>query len=570
MPDLEHTYLDHDLALLRAIAMQAGVELTAPNARAAAAELAAALRDPETVDLLLAHAIGQPDNSPSEESETGARSALNALLRAGGRFAVAPFARRFGEPRPLGPGALSRERPWENPVNATEALYFNGLIGRAFMDSEAGPQEYFFLPDDLIPNLPPPPEQPTGSIGELIPTTAPDEARPASSALVDDAVTVLAATQKWGGLSSPPQRAGKPATTRQPGRAPRADELAPFLRLPAFEFVSALLVDLQLITPGGKLDRDHVKPFLSASRADQLRTLAEAWRDSKSWNDLLHVPSLHAEPGAWHNDPLTARALIIRLCADLPSGEWKSVDAFVAFVREHHADFQRPAGDYDSWYIRDSASGDYLRGFEHWDQVDGALVRYLIAGPMHWLGLTDVSSDGFRLTPIFSALVGRSEWNIPEKQKSIALKTDGTLVVHRAANRFDRFQAARIGEWLTPKEKDTYEYRLSGSSLQAASAQGITAKHVLAFLRRACEQPAPQLVMDAVERWGKNGIEARASRPTILRVGSAELLDLLRRSPKTKHYLGETLGDLIVEVKNWEKLREGMLELGIVGEFVNG
>lgn len=552
MPDLEHTYLDHDLALLRAIATQAGIELTAPNARAAAAELAAALRDPETVDLLLAHVIGQPDHSPGEESETGTRSALNVLLRAGGRFAVAPFARRFGEPRPLGPGALSRERPWETPVNAAEALYSNGLIGRAFMDSDAGPQEYFFLPDDLIPNLPPPPEQPTGSIGELIPTMAPDEAHPASSALVDDAVTVLAATQ------------------RQPGRAPRADELAPHLRLAAFDFVSALLVDLTLIAPGGKLDRERVKPFLSASRADQLRTLAEAWRDSKSWNDLLHVPSLRAEPGAWHNDPLTARALIIRLCADLPSGEWKRLDSFVAFVREHHADFQRPAGDYDSWYIRDSATGDYLRGFEHWDQVDGALVRYLIAGPMHWLGLTDVSSDGFRLTPILSAFVGRSEWSLPEKQKPIALQPDGTLVVHRAVNRFDRFQAARIGEWLPPKEKETYEYRLSGSSLQAASAQGITAKHVLAFLRRACEQPAPQSVIDAVERWGRNGIEARASRSTILRVGSAELLDLLRRSPKTKHYLGETIGGLMVEVKNWEKLREGMMELGIVGEFVNG
>ena len=36
--------------------------------------------------------------------------------------------------------------------------------------------------------------------------------------------------------------------------------------------------------------------------------------------------------------------------------------------------------------------GDYLRGFSTWDEVDGALVRFLITGPMHWLGLVDLAA----------------------------------------------------------------------------------------------------------------------------------------------------------------------------------
>ena len=50
-------------------------------------------------------------------------------------------------------------------------------------------------------------------------------------------------------------------------------------------------------------------------------------------------------------------------------------------------------GDYDSWYLRDAESGEYLRGFEHWEQVDGALVYYLITGPLHWLGILHLGAS---------------------------------------------------------------------------------------------------------------------------------------------------------------------------------
>jgi len=42
MPTLETVYLDYDLTFLKAIASQAGIELNAPNARAAATQLAGA------------------------------------------------------------------------------------------------------------------------------------------------------------------------------------------------------------------------------------------------------------------------------------------------------------------------------------------------------------------------------------------------------------------------------------------------------------------------------------------------------------------------------------------------
>jgi hypothetical protein len=560
MPDLEHTYLDYDLTLLKAIAGQAGVELTAPNARAAAVELAAALLNAEAVELLLARVLGDPAQSlqfSNLQSQT--RAALDSLLQADGKLPAAPFIRRFGEQRPLGPAALARERPWENPANATEALYFNGLIGRAFMESEAGPQEFFFIPGDLFPNLPKAQPAPEVSPAEAVAPAESAAAQPASSAIVDDAVTVLAAIQL--GL-------------------PLDDPLAPHLRLPTLDLILALLADLNLLAGNNKLNPEPAKNFLRGLRGEQLRQLAEAWRDSKTWNDLWHVPTLRAEPGAWSNDPVATRAFVIRLCADLPVGEWRSLESFVAYAREHHPDFQRPAGDYDSWYIRDAGSGEYLRGFEHWDKVDGALLRYLISGPLHWLGLVDKgethpstalrsAQDAFRLTPIFAALAGQAEWEIVDKAKPMIARGDGVLLVGRSVNRYDRFQAARIGEWLAPGPlggDDAYSYRLTGNSLQAAARQGITAKHITAFLRRACER-VPHHIIEAVERWGRNGVEARAGKMLVLRLSSADLLGFLRRSPQASRYLGESLGPTAVEVKNWEKLREAMIELGLAAEF---
>ncbi len=546
MPSLEQSLLAHDLALLRAIADQAGVELTSPNARAAAAELAVALKQPETFELFLARVLN------SLVPNLHAERPVSALLASQARYPLAAFIRKYGDLRPLGPAALAREQPWKNPATATEALYYNGLIGRAFMDSDTGPQEFFYIPSDLVPLMPSLDSSPTVSAAQAVTPLEADSANAqlASSILVDESVTLLAAVQRY------------------PGEVLTTDDLSSYLHLPVFDFLTALLTELNCITADRKLDPEVVKPLLQSARGEHLRNLCEAWRESKAWNDLLRVPSLRPEPGAWLNDPVTTRNFILKLCTDLPVGEWRSLDSFVAFVREHHPDFQRPAGDYDSWYIRDATSGDYLRGFEHWEQVDGTLVRFLVTGPMHWLGLTDLRADpdAFRLTPIFTALCGNGSWEIAEKSAQILCKHDGTLVVSRSVNRLDRFQAARIGEWCNVgASPNAYEYCITGTSLETAAEQGITAKHILAFLKRACEY-VPEHIKETIERWGEHGIEARAATLMVLKLKDAELLEKLMRFAKTRRYLGEAIGDCAVEVKDMERLREAMLEMGLAVE----
>ena len=50
----------------------------------------------------------------------------------------------------MGAGKRDRERPHLKPASTAEALFYRGLLARAFFDTEKGPQEFAYIPDDLL------------------------------------------------------------------------------------------------------------------------------------------------------------------------------------------------------------------------------------------------------------------------------------------------------------------------------------------------------------------------------------------------------------------------------------
>lgn len=557
MLSLERTLLDYDLQLLRAIAETAGVELQSGNARAAALELAAVLLEPETVRLQL---VGLPD---------GARDLLARLHEQGGRAPVGAFVREYGNVRPLGPGARMREAPHLQPENDVEVLWYRALLGRAFADEDGSPQEYFYIPTDLLPLLPARTQTPHVAELDAASTVEISDFTPARSTLVDDACTLLAYLQRDG----LPSDAG--------GVLPEATRaaLAPYLQQPAaLDLIWQLARERRWITgEAATLDAARVRAFLEAARGAQLQILAETWRDSISWHDLLHVPGLVFDTA--HTslpDPQRARAAVLAVLRQAPGGQWSSVAAVVRYIYKQQPDFQRPGGDYDSLYVRDARTREFLRGFAHWTRVDGALVRFLITGPLHWLGLCDIApgvnpteadaETAFRPTPMFAALVGRGAWDIAEPKTPLQAYPDGRLVAARATSRYDRFQAARIAEWNPRRDQERYSYQITANSLQRAAEDGIALRHVRAFLKRATGDALPPKLETVLQRWDARGVEAKLRWAYVLQVRSEEVMEQLRSNAHTRQYLGMALGPLAVEVKarDWQKLQRALLELGIL------
>jgi hypothetical protein len=571
MPDLRRALLDHDPDVLKVIADLWGVELpTASSKEAIVEELMPALRDPVRVNEIV-------DGLPEE-----ARAALTTLAR--GPQPAAQFAREYGPLRQMGAARREREQPWRNAPSPFETLWYRGLLASAFIDDGRGPEEFAFIPSDLIPLLP---ESLTPSIDLTLPGLALPVTRhsPLVFDAVDDVTTLLAYLQIN-------------AVTLYDDRLPSSARaaLTPFLRQPAaLDFLTHLVGALGLaeglpFRPAAAAAR----PFLEAERSKQVQTLAEAWRASREWNDLKQLPGLLFEGTAWRNEPVAAREAIVRWLAHVPCGEWWSLDSFVAALKERQPDFQRRGGDYDSWYIRDAASGDYLRGFANWERVDGALIRWVIENPLCWLGLIEISTTenteftekgkekdkdrdkdsvfsvnsvvkAFRVTPYGLAFLGKDDWPAGPPVVPLLASADGLLRAPAAANRYVRFQVTRIADWLR-LEEDHYAYRLTPASLERAAQRGITVGRIAAFLREATRGDAPPALLGALQRWERAGTEAALDDVVILKLKSDELLETLRATPTLRPYLGERLGPGVITVRREaaDELRAALAEVGIL------
>jgi hypothetical protein len=557
MQDLLRTLQDHDLGQLRIIAELWGLDGPSGTTVEAARRLARAMLDPAAAREI------------AEGLRPADREALDYLLAQEGRLPLPDMTRRFGPLRKMGAGRRDREKPWRTPASPVEALWYRGLIARGFAETPTGPQEFAFIPSDLMPLLPvpeAPAEQPFGHLA----ATPPSIARPASSAAaVDDATTLLAALRRRDAKALPLG-------------ARRTAGLAPFLFQPAS--VNQLLVILQeqglLAGPPYRPTPETVRAFLDTPPAEAARQLLDAWRSSHAWNDLQQIPYLEAPSSGWPNDPPVARRAILHFLKDIPPRQWWDLESFVAAVRERQPGFQRPAGDFDSWYLRDLRHGSFLRGFEHWETIEGALLRSMISYPLHWLGVADLGGptpesppDAFRLTS-FAPLLSAPQEAIglgTDASARVSLEFDGRLHVPLAASRAQRYQIARITTWERLDDAG-HHYRLTPSSLQLAARQNLQVTHVRTILETATGRPLPAALARAIERWAASGAEAHLDRTLVLRVSSRRVLEELRRNRATARYLGEPLGPtaILISQRDWERLCAATARLGLLIDSPTG
>jgi hypothetical protein len=540
MPDLIHTLQGHDLGFLKIVAGGWGVELVAPDAAAAMPILCNALMERPLVQEVL-------EALPPEAHE-----ALQALLENDGRLSWPVFCRRFGEMRPMGPGKRDRERPDLQPVSTTELLWYRALIGKAFFNIEAEPQEYAYIPDDLVEFLSPLAADSIALLGR--PASPVECAHPilATDRIVDHACTLLAALRMSMDISSLDTGWDLPAGT-----------------------LKDLLVTTGLLDFSNIPLPDVTRAFLESSRAEVLSSLAQSWVDSTTFNDLRHLAGLKFE-GEWRNDPLQARMTVLEMLSRLPEDSWWSLSAFIAAVHNRVPDFQRPAGDYDSWYIRKEDSETYLRGFSSWDDVDGALLRYLITGPLHWLGFFDLAAPSpdqpaaaFRPSAWAPELwMGAPPKGLPTENQPVRVSSDGRMVLSPLTPRPVRYQAARFCNWEGETPND-YRYRLSPASLERAQQQGLKVQHLVTLLRRNVSGPLPPDLLQALERWEKFGAQAHLEKAILLRVSSADVLAALRKT-RAARYLGEALNATTVIVKpgGENAVRSALAECGYLADAV--
>jgi hypothetical protein len=552
MTDFIQSLQSRDLSYLRIVAGFWDIPTEHLDSHSALQHLSDAIKDPVLVQEVV-------DSLPSE-----ARAALDDLINNTGRLPWSVFTRNYGVVREMGPGRRDREQPYRNATVPAEMLWYRALVARAFFDTPDGPQEFAYIPEDLLGCLPAPVHQAVPPLGRAASPAERGQTFLADDAILNHCCTYLAALR----LDLPE------AELMSQGVGGGFAE-APFTP----QALRALLGAAQLLDGGGNPAPEPVRAFLEMPRANALVTLARAWMHSPLINELRLLPGKVFE-GDWHNDALRARQAVLDFVSTIPRVTWWSLSAFETDVQARHADFQRPSGDYDSWYMRDEISGEFLRGYSHWGAVDGALIRYVICGPMYWLGLVDLATPlpkadisesplpvtAFRLSGWFDDILGGElPQGLPAEDQLVQVGSDARLRVPPLVPRAVRYQLARFGIWEALKN-GIYVYRLTPASLSRARQQGLQQGHLIGLLRRYA-QAIPPYLGKALERWNEYGTEARIQNVVVLRLSSPDLLQTLRGS-RAARFLGEPLGPAAVIIKPgaWSKVIEVLAELGYLGE----
>ncbi|MEM9774011.1 MAG: hypothetical protein AAF902_05490, partial [Chloroflexota bacterium] len=265
----------------------------------------------------------------------------------------------------------------------------------------------------------------------------PEKWTPAATSAVDDFVTLMTLAQ----------------TNRL--KNGQTEQVLPYLinkdpnRLNLLISIGVALAFLKRSEDGFRPSKAAVD-WLHKGREGQLQELANGWLVC-GWNGLKHVPTLSCEGSNWSNSPEQARKALLDAITLDPN--WRPHSEVVERIKKENPDFQRPNGNYDIWYIRDLATGEYVSGFENWDLVEGRLLRFLIEQPLNWLGLADVGAGVYRLTERAIAWINEDTVAEVEAAEGLSLSNNGLLIMPPSVDRYKRFQAGRFAE-LEPTTPD--------------------------------------------------------------------------------------------------------------------
>jgi hypothetical protein len=340
-------------------------------------------------------------------------------------------------------------------------------------------------------------------------------------------------------------------------------------------FVHALAKTCGLVLPNSSPSPESIGQFLQADRLSVIKEWCSTWKTGSEINDLLMIPGLEFE-GTWRNDPVYSRQAILNQISSFDVRTWYSLSSFTAFVKRELPDFLRPAGDFNSWSIRKTGEKEYLTGRGHWEEVEGAYLAYLFAGPLHWLGIVDLayasvqaSPIAFRLSPLAGyLLVETSTPPLLAAEVAPKLLTDLTVVMPINASRLMRYQVGRFTRIISNSTLET-RFQVSADSLTNAEKNGLKVEQFLQLLEKFNKTPLPSSFKKLAERWDQRHVEVKMERVTLVRFDDPSILSLLMENPRTARLIREKLTEtsIIIETSGMELIKKTLLESGVLSQI---
>ena len=476
----------------------------------------------------------------------GARECLFMLINSGGKLPWSQFSRSYGDIRVMGAAKRERIHPEREPINISEVLWYSGLIGRAFFADKPEPREFVFVPDEIQDLFMDYDQGREGMLGKEYSLPKGIEIKKAHDYILDDICTILAGLRM--GLN--------------------IDQIEPMRSNFNPQVILPLLVSMKLYQTKKGLNLDSVQLHLTKPRPEAYYDTLQAWLKSSSIHEILLMPNLVIEGEVKINSPII-RQRLIEMIDTIPPNSWWDIEVFVRDVKANHPEFLRVAGEMDAWFVKNPLTDTVLNGFEHWENVEGAFIRFFIATILFNLGLCDLAIDrksreiqGFRWSNAKDFLHKKPQTMDESTSWKFYALPQANLSISASAPRSLRYQIARFCDW-KGMSRGEYLYQVSPASLRKAGQQDLQVAQLTALLKKHLPQSTSPGLYTALRHFAEKDEFASIEAHTLLRMDDQKIIATILNSDLQKYVL-EQLNPttLVIDPKGIDHLQAKLTELG--------
>ncbi|NBU63508.1 MAG: hypothetical protein EBS29_03240 [Chloroflexia bacterium] len=214
--------------------------------------------------------------------------------------------------------------------------------------------------------------------------------------------------------------------------------------------------------------------------------LARAWLQA-AWSEWELGPKRRPPP---LDVRLVRRTMLQAVLPHFPD-EWCAIDDIIAQLRLSWPDVMRPLPLDGRWKLPAGWPA-------HWDEEEGQLMRYMLIGPLAWLGLVEWAGNGLyiRRTGLGAWHAGLAVMPASQPAQGAVLEPDWRVVVPDMSNMYVRFQLHRIADW-----HDAATAQISPARVKRAITQGMTLLEYIDVLAQITHQPVPMELQLLLRRW---------------------------------------------------------------------
>ncbi len=298
-------------------------------------------------------------------------------------------------------------------------------------------------------------------------------------------------------------------------------------------FLRQMLSALDLIQPEATMEWDKPtryfpkqgKEFWALPPTERIKRSFEAWIATTTWNEL-RIPKAKYGMDARRPAPpelRDARNVVLGHLQRLATAGWVTVNDLLDAVRlaDYEFLFPRPRGasylgydygGYNSPYYNSNnhfgITYDHVKNeAEGWDQIEGAIITHMLAGPLNWLGLVDVGLDQDGETPRAYRLTALGAW-LFGVGAPITIAEEGGRVVVQPNFQIVAMEPLSESVLMTLQDFADFEggdhaltYRLTREAVYRAQRANWDSARISAYLEDVTHMPLPQNVKRSLAEW---------------------------------------------------------------------